>query len=293
MLATPGFNIRLGPSRSEFMTTCRQAIADAASFVSARIESPPALGIVLGSGLMHLATLLQRSTEIGYAAIPEFPVSRVQGHQGSLYVGRLGSQLVACLAGRVHGYEGHAPARIVFGVRVLAALGCRVVILTNAAGAVTTEFRPGSLMLIADHLNLTGGNPLVGWYEGNPRFVDMTNAYDRALRKLALECAKSIPLELQEGVYAGLNGPSYETPAEVRMLAQLGAHAVGMSTVYETIALRDLGVRVVGVSCITNAGAGIEASVLDHAHVQNIAQASRHKFEQLVLCLAEKIGRNA
>ena len=273
------------------MTTPRQAIADAASFVRSRIESPPTLGIVLGSGLMQLATLLQRRVEISYGAIPEFPVSRVQGHQGALHVGRLGSQSVACLAGRVHGYEGHGPARVAFGVRVLAALGCRVVILTNAAGAVTTEFRPGSLMLIADHLNLTGANPLVGWYEDSPRFVDMTNAYDGELRILALDCAKAIGVGLREGVYAGLVGPSYETPAEVQMLARLGAHAVGMSTVYETIALRDLGIRVVGISCITNAGAGIEASVLDHEHVQKIAQASRNELEQLVLCLAEKIAQ--
>ncbi len=193
----------------------------------------------------------------------------------------------------MHGYEGYTPERVVFGVRVLAALGCQVVILTNAAGTVSSEFPAGSLMLIADHLNLTGNNPLVGWYEAAPQFVNMTNAYDGKLRKLVLDCARTISVELKEGVYAGLMGPSYETPAEVQMLARLGAHAVGMSTVYETIALRDLGVRVIGISCITNAGAGIGTSVLNHEHVQKIAQASHKKLQQLVVCIAERIARRA
>ena len=275
------------------MTTPRLVVAAAASFVRDRIETPPRLGIVLGSGLMGLTTLLEGRTVFDYAAIPGFPVSRVAGHQGTLHVGRLGTQSVACLAGRVHAYEGHAPDRVVFGVRVLSELGCNIVILTNAAGAVTTDFRTGSLMLISDHLNLTGQSPLVGWYEHSPQFVDMTNAYDCRLRKIVLDCAREIPVELSEGVYAGLLGPSYETPAEIRMLAQLGAHAVGMSTVHETIALRDLGVRVIGISCITNAGAGIEASVLDHEHVQKIARASGDKLEQLILRSAERIARDA
>jgi len=274
------------------MTAPRQDVANAASFVLARLESPPSVGIVLGSGLTQVTRLLERRVELKYAAIPGFPPTRVAGHQGSLHVGRVGTLSIACLAGRVHGYEGHAPERIVFGVRVLAALGCRIVILTNAAGAVTTEFRPGSLMLIADHLNLTGNNPLIGWYESSPRFVDMTNAYDAGLRQLALDCARSIPIELRQGVYAGLVGPSYETPAEIQMLARLGAHAVGMSTVYETIALRDLGVRVVGISCITNAGAGTESSVLDHGHVQQIAERSGEKLEQLLVCIARRIAES-
>jgi purine-nucleoside phosphorylase len=275
------------------MTRERQAIADAAAFIRARIADPPGLGIVLGSGLMRVADILQHRVRLDYAAIPRFPTSRVPGHPGALYVGSLGSLTVACMAGRVHGYEGHTPERVVFGVRVLAALGCRVVVLTNAAGAVSKTFLPGSLMLIADHLNLTGSNPLGGWYEGSPRFVDMTEAYDPELRRRALDCARAIPVELREGVYAGLSGPSYETPSEVRMLSLLGAHAVGMSTVHETIALRDLGVRVVGISCITNAGAGIEASVLDHEHVQAIAQASRDGLERLLVRLAQNVAQGA
>lgn len=264
-------------------------VADAANFVRRRLATPPSLGIVLGSGLMHLAESLSEPTAIRYGAIPSFPLSRVPGHDGVLHVGKLGGKVVACLAGRVHGYEGHSPDRTVFGVRVLAHLGCRTVILTNAAGSVSSILSPGSLMLISDHLNLTGSNPLVGWHARGPQFINMTDAYDPELRKLALRCAAQIPFELHEGVYAGLLGPSYETPAEVRMLARLGADAVGMSTVHETIALRDCGVRVVGISCITNAGAGIEGSILDHEHVQQVANESRYRLENLVVNLVEQI----
>ncbi len=264
-------------------------VVNAAEFVQKRVPTPPSLGIVLGSGLMHLAESLGEPTAIRYGAIPGFPVSRVPGHDGVLHVGTLGGKVVACLAGRVHGYEGHSPDRSVFGVRVLAQLGCHTVILTNAAGSVSDVFGPGSLMLISDHLNLTGNNPLIGWHARGPQFVNMTNAYDVELRKIALRCAAQIPLDLREGVYAGLLGPSYETPAEIRMLARLGADAVGMSTVHETIALRDCGVRVVGISCITNAGAGIEGSILDHEHVQQVANASRFNLENLVVKLVEQI----
>ena len=238
---------------------------------------------------MHLATLLEANTTLKYSAIPQFPVSHVPGHEGSLHVGRIGTQMVACLAGRVHAYEGHTQERIVFGVRVLAELGCRVVILTNAAGAVSPELQPGSLMLISDHLNLTGNNPLVGWHAGHTQFVNMTDAYDRKLRKVAKDCAKRVAVELHEGVYAGVAGPSYETPAEIQMLARLGADAVGMSTVHETIALRDLGARVIGISCITNAGAGIEGSILGHEHVQEVARAAQERLKLLVLSLVQHI----
>lgn len=238
---------------------------------------------------MHLTRLLSENVAVRYAAIPNFPVSRVPGHEGVLHVGKLANKTVACLAGRVHGYEGHSTDRIAFGVRVLAQLGCHTVILTNAAGAISARFSPGSLMLIEDHLNLTGANPLVGWHEHGAEFINMSNAYDPELRELAMHSAASIPIDLSEGVYAGLLGPSYETPAEIRMLARLGADAVGMSTVHETIALRDLGVRVVGISCITNTAAGIEGSILDHEHVQKVANASRHTLESLVANLVERI----
>lgn len=270
------------------MKTSSRTVAEAAAFVRARTELSPQIGIVLGSGLMHLATRLEVKTTLSYAEIPHFPISRVKGHAGALHVGRLGAEPIACLAGRVHGYEGHATERVVFGVRVLAELGCQVVILTNAAGSVRPELRPGSLMLITDHLNLTGNNPLVGWHQC-PKFLDMSDAYDCRLRSLAKECATKAAIDLKEGVYAGLAGPSYETPAEIRMLAELGASAVGMSTVCETIALRDVGVRVIGISCITNVGAGIEGSVLDHEHVQENARRVGHRLENLVECLAQRV----
>ena len=265
------------------------AIDQAAEYVRSRVAVSPRIGMVLGSGLMHLATLIESRASLTYASIPHFPTSRVKGHEGTLHVGQLGRHAVACLAGRAHGYEGHPPERVVFGARLLARLGCEVVFLTNAAGAVTPELKPGSLMLITDHLNLTGNNPLIGWYQTSPRFIDMSNAYDRDLCQLARNCAAETCIDLAEGIYAGLSGPSYETPAEIRMLAGLGANAVGMSTVHETIALRDLGVRVLGISCITNAGAGIEGAVLDHEHVQSVARTAHHQLESLILLIAERI----
>jgi purine-nucleoside phosphorylase len=272
------------------MATGKQAIKEAAEFVQSRIAIKPRVGIVLGSGLMQLAATLDLPRRLTYAAIPHFPLSHVQGHQGALYVGHLGEPTVACLAGRVHGYEGYTPEQVVFGVRLLANLGCKVVILTNAAGSVTPNLPAGSLMLITDHLNLTGSNPLIGWYGDTPQFVDMTDAYDRNLRDLAVDCAVRLGLDLKMGVYAGLGGPSYETSAEVCMLSHLGASAVGMSTVHETIALRDLGVRVLGLSCITNAGAGIEGSVLNHEHVQVVAQNSHRSLANLVANIIERIA---
>jgi len=265
------------------------AIEEAAEFVQSSAGVSPRVGIVLGSGLMHLASLLESRTSLPYASIPHFPLSRVQGHEGTLHLGLLGTQPVACLAGRSHGYEGNAPDRVVFGVRVLARLGCRTVVLTNAAGSVVPNLEPGRLMLISDHINLTGSNPLIGWYSTQPKFVDMSDAYDSELRRLACACAKELSINLAQGVYAGLNGPSYETPAEVRMLAILGASAVGMSTVHETIALRDLGVRVLAISCITNLAAGIAGAVLDHEHVQSVARTTHGQLERLVLRVMSRL----
>jgi purine-nucleoside phosphorylase len=268
----------------------RTALEEAAKFVQSFATAKPRVGMVLGSGLMHLSTLLDARQSIPYAAIPHFPRSSVQGHEGMLHLGQLGNQSVVCLAGRSHGYEGNPPERVVFGVRLLARLGCEIVVLTNAAGAVVPTMAPGALMLITDHINLTGNNPLIGWYDASPRFVDMSNAYDPDLRALALTCASEVSVDLAQGVYAGLSGPSYETPAEVRMLAILGASAVGMSTVHETIALRDLGVRVLGISCITNVGAGLAGAVLDHAHVQAVARTAHERLENLVIRLMSRLA---
>ncbi len=190
---------------------------------------------------------------------------------------------MACLRGRVHAYEGHPVERVVFGARLLAELGCRAVLLTNAAGGIRADLAPGSLMLLTDHLNLSGQNPLVGWSPGgHPAFIDLTQAYDRRLLEAARRAARGIGFELPDGVYAALLGPSYETPAEIRMLRALGADAVGMSTALEVIALRERGVPVGAVSCITNAAAGLSAALLDHTDVQQTAARARESFEALL-----------
>lgn len=238
----------------------------------------PSVGVVLGSGLGAFADQLEDRTVIPYEDVPHLPRPRVAGHAGRLCFGSAGGALVACLHGRVHAYEGHAPADVVFGCRLLAALGCKTVLLTNAAGGIRDGFAPGVLMLITDHLNLTGTNPLVG----QAAFVDMTAAYDPSLCELARRAARELGVTLHEGVYAGLLGPSYETPAEIRMLRSLGADAVGMSTVMEAIALRHAGVRVGALSNVTNLAAGLSGAVLDHADVQDTARRSAGAFVSLL-----------
>ncbi len=224
-----------------------EKLDEAAAAVRGRVDLSPVVGVVLGSGLGAWADGLSGVAKIPYADVPHMARSSVAGHAGNLCVGRSAGVPVACLQGRVHMYEGHEPERVVFGVRLLARLGCRAVVLTNAAGGLEASFSPGDLMLIVDHLNLMFKNPLTGHNEAGlgPRFPDMTEAYDRELNQLAREAAREAGVTLREGVYAGLLGPTYETPAEIRMLRTLGADAVGMSTVPETIALRHLGARVV------------------------------------------------
>jgi purine-nucleoside phosphorylase len=255
----------------------------AAAFVRGRVEFAPEVGVVLGSGLGGFADDLSELKRIPYAEVPDMPRSTVPGHAGNLCLGQCLGVRVACLQGRVHAYEGHAPARVVFGVRLLAELGCRTVLLTNAAGGIAQELRAGDLMLIKDHLNLMGNSPLVGepFAEG-ARFVDMTTAYDVGLRQAAERAARESGVALKQGVYAALLGPSYETPAEIRMLRALGADAVGMSTVPEVIALRQCGVRVAAMSCITNLAAGLAGHPLNHADVERTAQDSRAAFAALL-----------
>lgn len=244
--------------------------------------------MVLGSGLGHLGDSLTDCTRVPYEQIPHMPRVGVPGHQGNLMVGRLAGTPVACLSGRSHLYEGHEPASVVFGVRLLARLGCRVVLLTNAAGATSTAHPPGTLMLITDHINLTGKSPLVGW-RSPAQFLNMVNAYDPELRKEAHAAALEEAITVSEGVYVGMLGPSYETPAEVAYLRTIGGHAVGMSTVLETLALRDEGVRVMGLTCITNAAAGVDGAVLDHVHVQAVANAARERMQRLVTRFTARI----
>jgi purine-nucleoside phosphorylase len=237
------------------------------------------VGVVLGSGLGAFADQLSSALRIPYADIPEMPHSGVVGHAGNLCLGSLGSIEVACLQGRAHVYEGNTLARAVFGVRVLTELGCSVVLLTNAAGGIHASFSAGDLMLITDHLNLMGNNPLCGpTFADGPRFPDMSRAYDLELQGFAREAARHAGVTLREGVYAAMLGPSYETPAEIRMLRTLGADAVGMSTVPEVIALRQRGVRVGAISCITNLAAGLSGQLLDHSEVEATARRSRDAF---------------
>ncbi len=262
----------------------RRQLAAAADVVRQRFATKPRLGIVLGSGLGSFAEELQRAEVIPYSEIPGVPASAVVGHAGNLCLGYVDQQAVACLQGRVHAYEGHPIEQVVFGVCLLAELGCEFVVLTNAAGGIDSKLAPGELMLITDHINLTGTNPLVGPVgPGLERFVDMTEAYDADVRAAAQRAASAAGVPLAEGVYAGLLGPTYETPAEIRMLRTLGASAVGMSTVLEVIALRQLRVRVGAVSCITNLAAGISPKHLDHAEVQATANLVREHFVELLL----------
>ncbi len=266
-------------------------LAEARQFVLEGRQAP-VLGVVLGSGLGGFAERLEELEEIPYPAIPGMPGAAVAGHSGTLCLGRLGAHRIACLRGRVHAYEGHPSARVTFGVRLLHALGCRAVLLTNAAGGIAPTLRPGDWMFIDDHINLTGNNPLIGPNDPavGPRFLDLSFAYDRDILAAGVELGRELRLSVHQGVYAGVMGPSYETPAEIRMLATLGASAVGMSTVWEVIALRHRGVRVGALSCITNLAAGLSSEVLSHQDVQSTAAAVERQFELLMRGWLERVG---
>jgi purine-nucleoside phosphorylase len=251
----------------------------------------PDLGIVLGSGLGDFATRLTEAVAAPYGEIPGWPASAVVGHAGRLVVGTLAGRRVAALAGRAHIYEGHDFRTVTFATRVLGALGVRVLVLTNAAGGINPALTPGTLMLIEDHINLVGGNPLTGPNEDRfgPRFPDMTDVYSPRLRVKADEAAQAIGLRLGHGVYVALHGPSYETPAEIRFLRTIGADAVGMSTVPEAIAARHMGIEVLGISCITNAAAGVLPQPLDHNEVMAVAARVRGEFSALLEGIIERL----
>lgn len=270
-----------------------ERVREAAASVLSRCATVPEVGLVLGSGLGGFAERISKTTRVPYADIPHMPVPTVAGHCGVLTLGELGGVRLACLQGRAHLYEGHPVDRVVFGVRLLATLGCSIVLLTNAAGALTTSLVPGGLLLLVDHLNLTGTNPLIGASgpEG-PRFLDMSQVYDLELAGAARQAARDSGLKLEEGVYAGVVGPFYETPAEIRMLNALGAHAVGMSTVQEVLALRECGARVGAVSLITNRAAGLPGAILDHDHVQKVARAGGESLALLLTRWLEIVKRD-
>jgi purine-nucleoside phosphorylase len=228
----------------------------------------PTLAMVLGSGFNHVLNELEVDAALSYAKLPGFPKTSVAGHDGKLAIGRLGGTPVMVLSGRAHYYEGHTMEQVTFAVRTLAACGIRDLLLTNAAGGINTRFRAGDFMLLTDHINLMGANPLRGpEIPGLARFVDLTETYDSKLRAMLLSAARTAKVKLQRGVYVAVSGPSYETPAEIRAFARLGADAVGMSTVPEAIVARQCGLRVAALSCITNLAAGISRHPLSHAEV--------------------------
>ena len=267
-----------------------------ADFIRGKRDVVPQVGLVLGSGLGAFAERLKSRVATPYQDIPHFPVpSGVVGHAGELVLGDVGKTPVVVLSGRVHFYEGRPMTDIVFPARVLARLGVSAVVLTNAAGGVRKTFRPGDLMLMSDHINAFGTNPLIGVNEDQlgARFPDMSRVYDAALRKLAKATARSLRIPLREGVYLGNSGPSYETPAEIRAYRTIGADAVGMSTVPEAIALRHAGVRVIGISTITNMAAGILPKPLEHAEVLATTKRVGARFVQLLTALVPKIAKVA
>jgi len=259
-----------------------------------RMRAPtqqPKVGIILGSGLGGLAKSIVDAVRIPFAEIPGFPEATVAGHEGAVIVGSLSGREIVALSGRFHVYEGHPAALAAFPVRVFHALGARDLFVSNAAGGISPKLAVGDLMMISDHLNLMGTNPLIGEAQkGEIRFPDMTDAYNPGLRRVLRTTAESLGITLREGVYAGVLGPSYETPSEVKMLRLLGADAVGMSTVPEVIVARALGMRVVGVSCITNAAAGVTGAALSHAEVLETTNRVSAAFESLVTEFLSRSG---
>ncbi len=269
------------------------SIQRAAGVLASRTGRPiHRVAAVLGSGLSSYAEQLDGAVAVPYGDIPGFPVPRVEGHSGTAYSVDLGGVPILILAGRAHYYEGYDLSDVVFAVRTAVASGAETILLTNAAGGCGDGLQPGDLVLLRDHLNLTGRNPLFGPNDDRlgPRFPDLTHAYDAGLRSVAHETAAAVDVELGEGVYAWFTGPTYETPAEVQMAKRLGADLVGMSTVPETIAARHMGARVVAISLVTNLAAGISAVPLSHEEVQETADAARDRFTRLVDALLPRLG---
>ena len=270
-------------------------IREAATYVGSKTKLRPTVAVVLGSGLGGFADALTGTTEIPYEEIPHFPRSSVVGHKGRLLAGTFEGAPLYVMAGRVHPYEGYPAGDVVFPARVLGTLGVKALILTNAAGAVNTAFKPGELMIIEDHINLTGLNPLVGpeLPDLGQRFTDLSDAYDTKLAETCDQAARRIGLNMRKGVYAAFLGPSFETPAEIKMARTLGADAVGMSTALETIAANQMGVRVLAISCITNMAAGILKQKINHLEVIEIGKQVQSVFIELMTSLLPAVHKQA
>lgn len=271
------------------------ALADsAAQLILSRTTLRPKIGLVLGSGLGAFADSLADATRIPYAEIPSFPQSTAIGHAGRMVIGNAGSVPVAAMQGRVHQYEGYSAQQVSFPIRVFGRMGVRAVLLTNAAGGINPGYSQGALVLIRDHINLQGTNPLVGLNDDRfgVRFPDMTRAYDKGYREMARLEADRLGIPLHEGVYAALLGPSYETPAEIEYLRRIGADLVGMSTVAEVIAARHMGMNVLAISCVTNMAAGILDQALTHAEVLETGERVKSIFEALLRAVLPRIDRS-
>ena len=264
----------------------------AARFIRSRVDVDVLVGVVLGSGLGAFADDLENSVAVPYDEIPGFAHATVEGHAGKLVIGSAGNIPVAAMQGRFHFYEGYSLDDVTFPIRVMKLLGVRTLILTNAAGSLNTELGPGSLMIISDHINLMGVNPLIGRNDERfgPRFPDLTTTYDPALQQMVIEEARPIGIEMRRGVYAALTGPSYETPAEIHMVRTMGADAVGMSTVPEAIVARHMDMQVIGISCITNLAAGVSNRPVDHSQVITTGEQVRAQFTELIRRVIARIA---
>jgi purine-nucleoside phosphorylase len=271
------------------------AIADSAvTFLSLQTELRPKIGLVLGSGLGAFADELSEPTRIPYSTIPGFPRSTAIGHAGQMVIGNAAGIPVAVMQGRAHLYEGYSALEVAFPMRVFGRMGIRAVILTNAAGGINLKYNQGALVVLTDHINLQGANPLTGANDDRfgPRFPDMTQAYCKPYREVALRAAHKLGTTIYQGVYAGLLGPSYETPAEIRYLRTIGADLVGMSTVLETIAARHMGIKVLAISCVTNMAAGILDQPLDHKEVLETGERVKGDFMALLRAVLPEIARD-
>jgi purine-nucleoside phosphorylase len=266
----------------------------AAQFLLLETTLCPTIGLVLGSGLGSFADELSDATRIPYANIPYFPVSTAIGHAGQMVIGNVGNVPVAAMQGRVHLYEGYSSNEVAFPIRVLGRMGIRALILTNAAGGINLQYKQGALVVISDHINLQGTNPLVGQNDDGmgPRFPDMTQAYYKPYREITLRAAGRLRNKVHEGVYAGLLGPSYETPAEIRYLRAIGADLVGMSTIPEVIAARHMGIKVLAISCVTNMAAGISDEVLKHEDVLATGERVKGDFVALLRTVVPEIAKD-
>ncbi|MPQ42181.1 purine-nucleoside phosphorylase [Clostridium tarantellae] len=266
-------------------------IQTAADYIKSKSKYTPTVGLILGSGLGAIADQIEEPEFYPYNEIPNFPVSTVEGHAGRLVIGKFQGKVVIAMQGRFHYYEGYNMQEVTCPVRVMKLLGVETMIVTNAAGAVNVDYTPGDLMIISDHINLSGANPLVGknLNEFGTRFPDMSNSYDKNLRIKVREIAANLNIEVREGVYTMFSGPTYETPAEIRMARTLGSDAVGMSTVPEVIVANHSGMKVIGVSCMTNMAAGILEQPLNHEEVMETSEKARKKFITLMTNIIKEI----